>query len=934
MESTKKFLKNNLIKVLIAIIIFQFTFPSTSKAVSVGGVLFSPIQDFVLALGDAGEGVLSLAAFGSYSQSVITLKKDNAKWYEEVWGKMKSGSPIFFISPQLTTEVTLIKRAARKVIGIFTDDDFKNEIQLPVMQVTPDKIFSNQIPLLDINVINPKSKNEKIDPNDENSKKVGDTPANVLQSTISQWYIILRNIVAVIFLSMLVYIGIKIVIASAAEDKAEYKEMLLDWFIGLCLLFFMHYGMSFLLEVNDRVISFLAGSNNDIVLTIDSKETKFNFSEFTDDLDTVESGDKLKDVINVYNVDDNGNPVMDQLTWHTDMAGMLRFEAQSNIKSNTTLARFGYTVLYIILVIYSWIFFIKYLMRFLHMVFLTLAAPFVAMSYPIDKMNDGSAQIFNSWVKEYIFTLLLQPMHMILYTILISSAIDLAKEYPIYAMVVYGCMLQAEKLVKKMFGFDRASLGRGETSGFLGGFTGSAVWHGMDRVFNNMRHRNVPPPGGKGAGKIGSGDDGKVVYANNRTEDSGSDDIVDTVLGSSNPAELGSGNESEDFGTSGGDSGNYSYGQDDGNSGSAGQFNDNNNEELNSGDADSGNNIITGFNNSENAELDGNNGTVISGGIIPSAELSGDNGNIDDNSIRLADNKTSDESIPVLGTGDNSEPSNNGEGEENNIGENNNSSEPNVGTTNVMNIDYKTPQKKKLKHPVRSKAGAWMHAYGKPILKTVGKAGIRMAAAGFAGGVGATMGVASGLASDDMSNVLKYGAAGLGGGMLAGDSAAKNAMNGIPRAGKAVYDKVNNAHDEYIKEQARIEGDKSINKDYINQKSDEKFLKDKKEIREKYELEFGKANAKEKMRDALQYRKYGITDDDIIIKAMKSDSGEIGKTASTDPRRIAAAKLATGVDSSKDVDHMVDRLTKKGYNKKTISETEDFVRTIKDLKYK
>ena len=40
------------------------------------------------------------------------------------------------------------------------------------------------------------------------------------------------------------------------------------------------------------------------------------------------------------------------------------------------------------------------------MAFLTIIAPLVALTYPIDKINDGKAQAFNMWFKEYIFNLL------------------------------------------------------------------------------------------------------------------------------------------------------------------------------------------------------------------------------------------------------------------------------------------------------------------------------------------------------------------------------------------------------------------------------------------------------------------------------------------------------------------------------------------------
>lgn len=45
--------------------------------------------------------------------------------------------------------------------------------------------------------------------------------------------------------------------------------------------------------------------------------------------------------------------------------------------------------------------------------FLTIIAPLMAMTYPLDKLQDGSAQGFNTWLKEYIFNLLIQPVHLI-----------------------------------------------------------------------------------------------------------------------------------------------------------------------------------------------------------------------------------------------------------------------------------------------------------------------------------------------------------------------------------------------------------------------------------------------------------------------------------------------------------------------------------------
>ena len=104
------------------------------------------------------------------------------------------------------------------------------------------------------------------------------------------------------------------------------------------------------------------------------------------------------------------------------------------------------------------------------MAFLTMIAPMVAMTYPIDKINDGSAQGFTKWFREYIFNLLIQPMHLLLYYILITSAFELAGENIIYSIVAIGFMIPAEKLLRSLFGFEKAS-----TPSTMNGAAGAAL---------------------------------------------------------------------------------------------------------------------------------------------------------------------------------------------------------------------------------------------------------------------------------------------------------------------------------------------------------------------------------------------------------------------------------------------------------------------------
>ena len=76
------------------------------------------------------------------------------------------------------------------------------------------------------------------------------------------------------------------------------------------------------------------------------------------------------------------------------------------------------------------------------------------------------------WLKEYIYNALLQPLHMLIYFVFVSSAMSFATENIIYVLVVFLFMTQAEKILKQIFEFGRAPMG---TVGGLSGGTSTAL---------------------------------------------------------------------------------------------------------------------------------------------------------------------------------------------------------------------------------------------------------------------------------------------------------------------------------------------------------------------------------------------------------------------------------------------------------------------------
>ena len=374
---------------------------------NLGGILLSPVFSLVNFVADAivsGLGTVMMGeGSGFVGLGVLSTKKD-----ENVY-----------------TNTTSRKVSTKSFLG-----NGILKYQYPHISYTPEQIFAGQVPLLSIDFISGKyyDKNTGATANELNKGWTS------IRKVISQWYQVLRMIAIIGFLSVLIYTGIKIIISSNAKDKAKYKEWIINWLVGIAILFFMHYIMAFIISINGEFSNLISSSFTGINVTpSDNSENAFD----------------------------------------TNLMGLVRFMVQSQ----NFYIKVGYEIMYIALIVYTIKFTFIYLKRVLNMAFLTLIAPIVALTYPIDKMNDGKAQGFDMWLKEYVFNALLQPMHCILYYVLVGTAIDVAVSNPIYAVVVLAFMTEAEKIFKKIFGFDKANPGTvgGMTSAFAAGTIASGI---------------------------------------------------------------------------------------------------------------------------------------------------------------------------------------------------------------------------------------------------------------------------------------------------------------------------------------------------------------------------------------------------------------------------------------------------------------------------
>lgn len=233
---------------------------------------------------------------------------------------------------------------------------------------------------------------------------------NQIRVGIAAWYYALRNIAAAILLCMLIYVGIRMAITTIATDKAMYKKMLVDWVSSVAILFLLHYIMIFTIAVNNAIINALSsGVNTDVI-------------------------DKTYQLIR--------NLALDVF----------------NVNSIAA------TVVYCMLVWQTLGLVFTYFNRMLKLAFLTIIAPLVTITYSIDKMGDGKAQALGNWLKEYVYTILIQPFHCIVYMTLVDMGFKMIEDTgdadtgkllaaAVIAILCVRFTKDAEQLVRKIFAF-------------------------------------------------------------------------------------------------------------------------------------------------------------------------------------------------------------------------------------------------------------------------------------------------------------------------------------------------------------------------------------------------------------------------------------------------------------------------------------------------
>lgn len=305
--------------------------------------------------------------------------------------------------------------------------------------LTPENIIKGKFILFDANIFKNIQDGDKYY-DDGAFGGVINSGKESLRNVIAGWYYALRNFAIIALLSVLVYVGIRMIMSTIAQDKAKYKIMFKDWLVALCLVAVMHYMMIGILNISSMITDALGGGKNANTV---GKLTERISGVLSESSSTNEDG---------------GEDWFDRHYLYTDDEGTYDLGD-------------AYAFILVLggIIIYTFLFAVKYLKREFTIIFLILLGPVSCVTYPIDKISDGKAQAFNKWFSEFLYQVIIQPFHLLLYIVLVGSAVELANKNVIYALICFAVMMPAEKFIKEMFGF------KDKLGSPLGAFAGGAM---------------------------------------------------------------------------------------------------------------------------------------------------------------------------------------------------------------------------------------------------------------------------------------------------------------------------------------------------------------------------------------------------------------------------------------------------------------------------
>jgi len=266
-----------------------------------------------------------------------------------------------------------------------------------------------------------------------------DSVAAKLKTVVNKWFNYFRGFGIAIYIIMLLYVGVRVLLASTGRGMEVAKEKLTGWVVGVVLLFagptLMHYAV----RLNNAVITMVSQKRTDLGLV-------------------------------------SGNQ---------DMLDVVRDEAISQ-------GAIMLSIIYLIMIGQLLVLIMVYYKRAFMFAFLVTIYPIVVTYYIWEKTHKGGARSLENWTKEFSVVLLTQLVHAICYSVLIEGMYEAlvgngGGNYALYILCV-TFLFKAEGIVKQIFNVRSPSNTIGDLA--ASGATAFAVTKSVTSAFGKAEDKN------------------------------------------------------------------------------------------------------------------------------------------------------------------------------------------------------------------------------------------------------------------------------------------------------------------------------------------------------------------------------------------------------------------------------------------------------------
>jgi len=234
-----------------------------------------------------------------------------------------------------------------------------------------------------------------------------------MKEKIAMWYFIIRAIAIGVMVIVGILLAFKyLLLEKTPENISKFKELFVDWLIGIILIMFIHYFMIGVVHINEMLVE-------------QAQEVGKNISGLNmadDEYDLYESALTKAYELNA-------------------MSGLIGL------------------IMYAVLVVYTYKFVIVYAKRYLNIIILILLAPIMLLISSFKKvLSGGSAHIMGKWVKEFIYNVLIQFVHAIFYASTIGLTLKLSDNVETFggallSLLIFTFIFKIDALFRKVFNF-------------------------------------------------------------------------------------------------------------------------------------------------------------------------------------------------------------------------------------------------------------------------------------------------------------------------------------------------------------------------------------------------------------------------------------------------------------------------------------------------